>query len=196
MFDTVETFEKSIASFFNSPFAVAVDCCTHAIELSLRYQKVQAATCPSHTYISIPFTFKKLNVKWSFEDVEWQDYYFLGNTNIVDAAVYWKKNGYIPGTFMCVSFQFKKHLSLGRGGVILCDNIEDFISLKKLSYDGRMPNIPWADQDINTVGYHYYMTPETADLGLQKLPTAINSEPKKWSWQDYPYLPNMKVFNV
>ena len=26
---------------------------------------------------------------------------------------------------------------------------------------------PWAEQNIDTVGYHYYMTPETAMLGIQ-----------------------------
>lgn len=196
MFNQVESFEKEIANFYNAPFAVAVDCCTHAIELCLRHKNVMASTCPSRTYISIPFTFEKLKIKWSFEDYRWKDYYFLGNTNIVDAAVYWKEGGYIPETLMCLSFQFKKHLNLGRGGAILCDNINDYQSLKKLSYDGRLPNIPWAEQDIETVGFHYYMTPEIANLGLQKLPDAINTKAKQWSQDDYPLLPNMKVFNV
>jgi len=46
MFNKVDEFEKAIAKFYGSTFAVAVDCCTHAIELSLRYNKVLAATCP------------------------------------------------------------------------------------------------------------------------------------------------------
>ena len=33
--------------------------------------------------------------------------------------------------------------------------------LKKMSYDGRLPNIPWREQNIPSAGYHYYMTPET-----------------------------------
>jgi dTDP-4-amino-4,6-dideoxygalactose transaminase len=192
----VSKFEEEISNFFGCPYAVAVDCCTHAIELCLRYKQVLAATCPSNTYISIPFTFKKLGIKWAFENIEWKDYYFLGNTNIIDAAVLWKRQSYIPDTFMCISFQFKKHLSLGRGGAILCDNIDDYNNLKKLSYDGRLPNIPWAEQNIDTVGYHYYMTPETAELGLKKLSEAIKTNPKKWSWQDYPYLPSMRIFRV
>ena len=36
-------------------------------------------------------------------------------------------------------------------------------------YDGRQPNVPWRNQNVDTVGYHYYMTPETAQLGLDKL---------------------------
>ena len=64
-----------------------------------------------------------------------------------------------------------------------------------MSYDGRLPNIPWATQNISTMGYHYYMAPETAELGLKKMPEAIISKPKKWSIDDYPDLTKMKIFN-
>ena len=113
---------------------------------------------------------------------------------IIDAAVLWKKDSYLPGTFMCLSFQYQKHLSLGRGGMILCDNESDALELKKMSYDGRLPNIPWREQDISTFGYHYYMTPETARLGLEKLQMAIETEPKKWVVNDWPDLTKMKIF--
>ena len=63
-----------------------------------------------------------------------------------------------------------------------------------MSYDGRIPNIPWREQDITTVGYHYYMTPETAELGLKKLPAAILTAPKKWKTTDWPDLSRMEVF--
>ena len=195
-FDTVSEFEYNLAKFYNSPYAVAVDCCTHAIELSLIYTRVAAATCPTHTYISVPFTCTKLGINWKFENKQWQDYYYLGNTNIVDAAVYFKEGGYIPGTFMCLSFQFKKPLNLGRGGAILCDNYEDYVELKKLSYDGRFGNQPWSEQNISTIGYHYYMTPETAQAGIDKLPTAYLRATKQWGWQDYPDLSVMEVFRV
>lgn len=194
MFRTVTDFENSIAEFYNAPYAVAVDCCTHAIELSLIYNQVKRTACPSRTYISIPFTLEKLKLQWNFIDQSWQDYYALHGTNIVDAAVYWKKDGYISGTMMCLSFQFKKHLSLGRGGAILVDNATDYNELKKLSYDGRAADIPWSDQNINSVGYHYYMTPETAQLGLDKLDRAIASIPTVKSYQDYPNLRIMDVF--
>ena len=37
------------------------------------------------------------------------------------------------------------------------------------------------------------MTPETAQLGIEKLKTAKPN--KLWTSQDYPYLPEMKVFD-
>ena len=193
-FASVETFEKEIASFFAADYAVAVDCCTHAIELCLRYQNVKKYTVPKRTYISVPFLAEKIGIEFDWKEEDWQDYYFLGDTNIIDAAVLWKKDSYIPDTFMCISFQFQKHLSLGRGGIILTDDKKAANILKKMSYDGRMPNMPWREQNITTVGYHYYMTPETADLGLKKLPSAISSKPKKWVVTDWPDLSKMGVF--
>ena len=148
-----------------------------------------------HTYLSIPMTFEKLNLDWRFKNFKWNGYYYITN-NIIDSAVYWKHNGYIPSTYMCLSFQFKKHLNVGRGGMILTDDYESYNKLKKMSYDGRLPNIPWAEQNVDTIGYHYYMTPEIAELGLDRFKIVKDLEPKQWSWKDYPDLTTMSVFNV
>lgn len=195
-FDVVKEFEKEIASFFGSPYAVAVDCCTHGIELCLRYQQVKQITVPKRTYLSVPMLANKLNIDLKWKDESWRDYYYIGDTNVIDAAVLWKKDSYIPQTFMCVSFQFRKHLSLGRGGIILTDDKEAARILKMMSYDGRdnSSNKPWVEQNINTMGYHYYMTPETAQKGLVKLPEAIKSIPRQWEITDWPDLTQMEIF--
>ena len=194
MFEIITEFEKKIAEFYNSPYAVATDCCTHAIELCLRYEGYNNIIIPTNTYISVPFTFEKLNLKWKFEYQEWKDFYYVGNTNIIDAAVYWKQGGYIENTYMCLSFQFRKHLSLGRGGAILLQNKEDYDILKKMSYDGRDLSKPWIKQDISTIGYHYYMTPETAQIGIVKLKNVENIPSKNWTYINYPDLSKMSVF--
>jgi dTDP-4-amino-4,6-dideoxygalactose transaminase len=85
-------------------------------------------------------------------------------------------------------------LSLGRGGIILCDDINGAEEIKKMSYDGRLPNIPWREQNISSIGYHYYMTPETAQLGLDKLPKAIETTPRQWVVSDWPDLTQMNIF--
>ena len=196
-FEVIGEFENSIAKFFASPYAIAVDSCTHGIELCLRYTNETKISVPKRTYLSVPFLAEKMGLERKWRDEEWEDYYTLnyGDKRIIDAAVLWKKDSYIPNTFMCLSFQYQKHLSLGRGGIILLDNEDDFISLKKMSYDGRLPNIPWRDQNIDTVGFHYYMTPETAKLGLEKLQHAIDTPPKKWVVTDWPDLTQMDIFN-
>jgi dTDP-4-amino-4,6-dideoxygalactose transaminase len=193
-FDVVSKFEKQVADFFGAPYAVAVDSCTHGLELCLRYELYDNITIPCRTYISVPFLANKLELQWKWREEQWQDYYYLGNTNIIDAAVLWRKNSYIPKTYMCLSFQFQKHLSLGRGGMILLDDEKIYEVLKKMSYDGRIPGIPWREQNIDTMGYHYYMTPETAQLGIDKLPSAIESVPRQWVVTDWPDLRNMEVF--
>ena len=193
-FDSVKQFENVVARFFGAPYGVAVDCCTHALELCLRYTNANDITIPARTYISVPFLAMKLNLNWEWKDENWKNCYVLGNTNIIDAAVLWEKDSYIPNSFMCLSFQFQKHLSLGRGGMILTDDANAVKQLKKMSYDGRLPDIPWRDQNINSIGYHYYMTPETAQLGLDKLPTAIETSPRRWIISDWPDLKEMEVF--
>ena len=147
-FEKIELFESKIADFFGSPYAVSVDCCTHGIELCLRIKNIKHYSVPKRTYISIPFLANKLGISFEWRDEEWQDYYYLGGTNIIDAAVLWERGSYIPGTFMNLSFQYRKHLSLGRGGMILTDDKDAAIMLKKMSYDGRLSNIPWREQNI------------------------------------------------
>lgn len=192
-FDVIKEFEEKVASFFGSPYAVAVDCCTHGVELSLRYTNALSIEVPKHTYLSIPFLSNKLGIELKWKDEEWEDFYYITD-KVIDAAVLWKENSYIPNTLMSISFQFKKHLNLGRGGIILTDCKETAEVLKKMSYDGRDPNILWRDQNIDMIGYHYYMTPEIAKLGLDKLDDAITRNPIKWTINDWPDLTKMDIF--
>ena len=149
-FNKITEFENKIAKFFGSPYAVAIDCCTHGIELCLRYNNIKKIIVPKRTYISVPFLANKLNIGFEWKDEVWTNYYYLTD-NIIDAAVLWKKNSYIPGTFMNISFQFRKHLALGRGGCILTDDKKTALELKKMSYDGRLPDMPWREQDIEII---------------------------------------------
>ncbi len=80
--------------------------------------------------------------------------------------------------------------------MILCDKEECQRSLKKMSYDGRSSRIiPWREQKIDTIGYHYYMTPETAKVGLERLNEAKQKPPRQWEWKEWPDLSKLEVFN-
>ena len=61
-FDTVRQLENRVAEFFGSPYAVAVDCCTHGAELCLRHQNISTITVPRRTYISIPVSYTHLTL--------------------------------------------------------------------------------------------------------------------------------------
>jgi len=193
-FHDVTEFEDRIAEFFGAPYAVAVDSCTHGLELCIRMHGYMYLKVPTRTYLSVAMIPHKLGLPAYWNPKCWKDYYYL-TPNIIDAAVLWKKNSYIPNTYMVLSFQYQKHLSLGKGGMILLDNKKDKDLLEKMSYDGRKRDIPWREQDIDTYGYHYYMTPETAQLGLYKLDEAINTTPRQWKWTDWPDLREMEIFN-
>lgn len=193
MFQKVTEFEQRVADFFGAPYAVAVDSCTHGVELCLRYKNSPYMYVPVHTYLSIPMLAKKLNLQFYWSSDPWENYYEIID-KIYDAAVLWERDSYIPGTMMSLSFQFQKHLNLGRGGMILLDDKEAHEKLTRMSYDGRDRDIPWRDQNIKTYGYHYYMTPETAVLGLARLEEAINTKPRKWAMSDWPNLSLMEVF--
>ena len=192
-FEKVAEFEKEIAKFFGAPYAVAVDSCTHGLELCLRHTKEKILTVPTRTYLSVAMLAEKLNLERIWVRSEWEEKYYI-TPRIMDAAVLWRKNSYIPKVYMCLSFQYQKHLSLGRGGMILVPTKEAYDKLKKMSYDGRDPNTPWRDQNIDTIGFHYYMTPEMAIIGLSKLDKAISTPPRVWKWEDWPDISKMKVF--
>jgi dTDP-4-amino-4,6-dideoxygalactose transaminase len=190
----VHDFESLICNWFGAKYGVAVDSCTHGVELCLRLKGVKKISIPKRTYLSIPFLSHKLGLPLEWRDESWEDYYEISNSGIYDAAVLWKEMSYIPNSMMCLSFQFQKHLSLGRGGMILLDDEDSAKQLSKMVYDGRTPNVPWRDQNIDTIGYHYYMTPETAQMGIKKFQDAIHTEPKKWVLEDWPDLTQMEIF--
>lgn len=194
-FEVVCKFEKLIADFFEAPYAIATDSCTHAIELSLRYSNITSRVAiPTRTYISLPFIMQKLNITWNWKDERWKNFYKIDGTNIYDAAVLWQRGSYIKDTFMCISFQFQKHLSIGRGGMILTDSKDAYETLMKMSYDGRIRDLPWREQNISSFGFHYYMPPESAQIGIEKFKIAVKKEPIIWTSEDYPNLRKMNVF--
>ena len=78
--------------------------------------------------------------------------------------------------------------------MILTDDKYAARDLRIMAHDGREPFTPWREQNIKHMGYHYYMTPETADLGLEKLPEAITREPRQWVIEDWPDLRDMEIF--
>lgn len=193
----VQKFEDKIAEFFGAPYAAATDSCTHGLELCVRYFNLEIITVPKRTYLSVPMLAKKLGIELRWRDEDWDEYYEINPMNyldIYDAAVLWRPGSYILNSFMCLSFQHQKHLSLGRGGMILCPDKQSYDELKRMSYDGREPDIPWREQNVKTMGYHYYMTPETARLGLAKLQKAIDTPPRIWTAEDWPDLTQMDIF--
>jgi len=194
-FEPLFEFEREVASFFGAPYAVAVDCCTHALELCLRLRKYENAVVPKFSYISVPFMMMKINQNFNFINEKWENYYHI-TEDIIDSAAYWKEGGYISSAKMCLSFHYKKHLNLGRGGMILLDNLEEKERLIKMRYDGRSiyQNISYKNDNISSFGFHYYMTPEEAIKGLEIFKMKKHVPPAFVSYLDYSDLTNFSIF--
>lgn len=172
-FKSIEDFEQALAHYTDAPYVIMTDCCTHAIELCLRYDQVTECQFTPYTYLSIPMTMHKLGIRYHYLDHDWQhwigEYQFHGS-RIWDSARLLKKNMYRTGTLQCLSFGFDKPLEIGRGGAILTDDKQFYKRVIKQRYDGRNLNIsPWQDQQVFEVGYHYRPTPEEAERGLELL---------------------------
>ena len=172
-FEKIKKFEQELADFAGAPYAIMTDCCTHAIELCLRYDQVQECKFTPYTYLSIPMLMHKLGIKYEYLDHAWQrwvgEYPFL-NTRIWDSARRLERGMYRAGQIQCLSFGHDKPLHIGRGGAILLDDKTAYDALILMRYDGRDLNTtPWIDQREFRVGYHYKPTPEEAQQGLALL---------------------------
>lgn len=173
--DVIDMFEEKVAKFSGSKYAVSVDCCSHGLFLSLKYaqktgelSKDATLKIPKMTYISAPMQIVHAGNNVVFEDLEWSGVYQLKGSRIWDGAVRWTKDMYVgDNALQVVSFQIKKRIPIGKGGVILTDDYEAYKWLKLASYDGRDLNTPYTDADhVKMLGYHMYMTPEDAARGI------------------------------
>ena len=164
--DVIGIFERKVAEFAGSKYAVAVDCCSHALFLSLRYLGARGTVkIPTHTYASVPMQILHAGCDVEFEDIEWSGVYQLKPYPIYDGAVRWRRGMYEGGLYT-VSFQLKKRVPIGRGGMILTNDANAYRWLKKASYDGRDLDVHYPDDDFEFAGWHYYMTPEDAARGI------------------------------
>ena len=171
LFDIIKIFEDKISKYTGSPYVTVTDCCTHALELSFRYlikeNKVTKVTLPAYTYLSVPMMLRKLNIEFEFVDQNWHGYYRFEPTDVIDMAVRFTKDCYVPDSFSCVSFGNKKVLQILRGGAIMTDNKQAHEWFQKSRYDGRDINhVPYYTQESFDMGYHYNLNIEECARGI------------------------------
>ena len=188
MFEKILEFETALAEFTGAPYVIMTDCCTHAIELCMRYDRVEFCAFTPFTYLSIPMLMHKLDIEYQYLEHEWQrwvgEYRFL-STRIWDSARRLEKDMYSSGQMQCVSFGHNKPLPIGRGGAILLDDELAYQALLQMRYDGRDLTIgPWALQQEFRVGYHYRPTIEEAERGLELLNQYTNQAPREVVYPD------------
>lgn len=222
-----DIFENKIANYTGFKYGVTTDCCTNAMMLSLYfliYHKKQIPQdfenikwiIPAYTYMSVPMMLFNLTKQKSEvildEHYCWERFYEikyfykgkLYNTGVFDAATDLDFNiaqlyNLVKDPFVCISFQQKKRLPLGRGGIILTNNNHQKI-LKRLRYDGRNTQMSDAEelsskktsQNI-VLGFHCYMEPDKAAKGILQINQPNQLKPYfSYSWKMYKSLKSIE----
>lgn len=165
----VQMFEEEISEYTGAPHAISIDSCTNALFLICKYLNVNDVTIPSKTYLSVPMSIVHAGGNVIFDKRpdtnHWIGIYQLKPYPVYDSAKRLTSNMYIPGSYMALSFHIKKHLPIGKGGMILTDNEEAAEWFKRARYEGRSEKF-YKNDTINELGWNMYMTPQEAATGL------------------------------
>lgn len=193
----VDEFEQVVAKYARAPYGVAVDSCTNALFLSLLLTRLkrgkQEIVLPKRTYVGVAQSVINAGHTIRFIDWRWSGVYELHPTNVVDSARRFRRGMYREHTMWCLSFHWAKHLSIGRGGMILLDNEEDYKLLRRMRYDGRTERVAPADDVFNCPGYHMMASPELAAHGLLLMQN-MHDYNKDLPWDNYPDLSKVEYF--
>lgn len=182
----VEEFEKVVAEYGGSPYAVAVDSCTNALLLSMVYCDVDIVEIPCFTYVGVAMSVLNAKGKIKFMPYKWSGCYRLTPYPIYDSARRFRRNMIREVEFpkdiyyYCLSFHASKHIPIGRGGMILTNDGKFNSWARKARFDGRTERVP-PREDTFSWGLHCMLEPELALRGLRLMEHAKDY---------YPDLPN------
>ena len=176
IYKITEEFEKALAHYTGAQYVVTLDNMSNGLFLALYYEhyinkslKTDTITIPNRTYPSVPceIIHAGLKVDWKIVDGKTiTGAYELEGSNVWDSALSFTANMYKPGTHMCVSFTGPyKHFKLSKGGAILTDSLEAYHWFKRTRYSGRR-ECSYHDDNLDMLGWNFYMMPELAARGL------------------------------
>lgn len=173
----VKEFERQIAEYSGSRYAVAVESCSAAIFLCCAYLDLvgQEVTIPSRTYPSVPAAIIHAGGRVCFDPEPWSGVYQLKPLDITDGALRFCRGMY-KGGLHCLSFHAKKLLPIGRGGMILTDDKLAAEWLRLARFDGREECDLSMQGEWRVVGWNMYMAPEQAARGLLLFASAQHRE--------------------
>jgi dTDP-4-amino-4,6-dideoxygalactose transaminase len=197
-----QEFEKEIARYTGAPYCVCVDNESNALFLALMYDDIRdkTITIPAHTYMSVPCEIIHAGGKVKFynSDNLLKGPYGLHGSNVIDSALRFTADMFIPETYMCCSFTGPyKHLKLGKGGCILTDNEKAYKWFKRARFSGRNERSYHIDV-FDMLGWNFYMNPVIASLGLLLMNQFYNMDGSKKIMPDlelpYPDLSNFPIY--
>lgn len=206
-------FEKALCKYTGAPFAVAVNSCTMALLLAVKWHLRDSAFAdpfpveiPKRTYVGVPMSIIHAGGRPTFRDEEWRGLYDLRPLHVFDSArLFTSGLWHLPpqgvgrpatpttGYMICVSFHWSKTLGVQQGGAILHDDPEADEWLRRARFDGRKEGVAPKDDTFPIVGWHCYMSPEVAAEGLVRL-SFLPKHNDPLPNDDYPDLSQLEIF--
>jgi dTDP-4-amino-4,6-dideoxygalactose transaminase len=207
IYKITEEFEEKLAHYTGARFAVTLDNMSNGLFLALYYEnKIKnrtesIITIPSRTYPSVPCEIIHAGLKVDFDQVKGRTIkgaYQLKGSNVWDSALTFTADMYKPNTHMCVSFTGPyKHFKLSKGGAILTDDYDAYLWFKRARYSGRR-EMSYHDDNLDMLGWNFYMMPELAARGLLLINQFYNVDGSKKHNPDlelpYPDLSKFKIY--
>ena len=196
-FQVVKDFEHALCEYTGAPYAVAVNSCTMALLLAVKWYQQSCSqlriSIPKHTYVSVPMSIIHAGSKVVFREEKWSGLYQLKPLPVWDCARFFTSGMYQTGNMMCVSFHTTKILGDTQGGAILLDSDTAYKWLKRMRFDGRTEGIPPHKDVFTEIGYHCYMSPDVAARLLHKL-SVLPADNAPLPNDHYPDLSSYEVF--
>ena len=200
--EIIDGFERKIAHFSGAKYGVSISSCTNAIFLSLQYllsigeiKTGDTITIPSHTFLSVPCQLKLCGFKIHFTNKKWSGMYPLCPTRVHDCATRFTEGMFIGGdNLQCLSFQYRKQLKIGRGGMVITEDKDAYEWLKMARINGRHEGVSQADEVLEFCGWNMYMTAEQCARGLTLFEALPKKNPDCGSNETYPDISKQKVF--
>ena len=226
-FRVVRDFEAALCEYTGAPYCVTTTSCTMALLLAVRWALRNAryevrydqpgweghpftirpaVEIPKHTYVGVPMSILHAGGRPTFRDEDWKGWYDLRPLNVIDSARYLTSGLYNKTTInhlavrvVCISFHWSKTLGIQQGGAILHNDPKADLWLRMARFDGREAGVAPKDQAAwPVIGWHAYMSPETAAAGLVRLANLPkNNAPLPWgpgTDSDYPDLSQIDIF--
>jgi len=207
VYKVTEEFEEKLASYTGAKYAITLDNMSNGLFLALYYEHVvknkteDVIKIPCRTYPSVPCEIIHAGLKVEFEPVEGttiKGAYQLKGSNVWDSALSFTADMYKPKTHMCVSFTGPyKHFKLSKGGAILTDDPTAARWFKRARYSGRRA-VSYHEDNLDMLGWNFYMMPELAARGLLLMGQFYNSDGTKTHQADlelpYPDLSKFKIY--
>lgn len=205
IYKVTEDFEKALCEYTGAPYCATVDNASNAIFLALMYEGIggREIIIPARTYPSVPCEIIHAGGKVNFRPVigeKLKGAYLLEGSRTIDSALQFTSNMYwdYPDMFVCLSFTGPyKHLKLSKGGAILTDNKNAYKWFKRARFSGRR-EMPYDRDNLNMLGWNFYLMPELATRGLLMMKQFYTSEGKPIPQEDkelvYPDLSKFSIY--